>query len=448
MLVSSVVRTSPWRADRQLGIALPLVALVALAFGGGGSAYPLANLLAQIFALGALLLLGFSRAEGVRRMPRALIVLAFLTMLLPLLQLVPLPPGIWQALPGRDLVEQSLALIGRSDSWFAWSVDRSRTLVAFASLIPVLAVLALFPWGRRGAATAVLYLIVAMGLANFLFGALQLAIPGGLLNPYPVLSDGRLYGFFANHNSAGLFFVIALCASIGAFQMAKRRSVERNVLAGAALIFVLGTVLTNSRSSTTLLLLPLALIAWIALLSIGDKRRRLKMGAIGFAAIALVGAGAAWLLSNTRLATTAERFGSLEDHRPEIWEDSLVSAERFWPVGSGTGTFRDVFPVDESLEYVLAGNAGRAHSEYLEVAIESGIVGLLLIAAWVLFLAWAVFRARNRSNWPVVRAAGLAGLCIFLQAFLDYPLRNQAMLCVAGLLIAAMVGRERRDKGS
>jgi len=38
---------------------------------------------------------------------------------------------------------------------------------------------------------------------------------------------------------------------------------------------------------------------------------------------------------------------------------------------------------------------------------------------------------------------GAALLCIGLQSVVDYPLRNQALLCVAALLIAFLVSGDR-----
>lgn len=430
-----------------LGLPIICFLAIALAFGGGGSRYALANLFVQLAGVALLaFFVSYSRGKS-DSIPRGLLILCGCTLALPLLQVVPLPAAVWQSLPGRDLVSSSLDLIGSESAWFPISVDRGRTFVAFASLLPVVAVLAVFPWGQRDAGYYGLLLLVALGVANFVFGALQLAIPGNAINPYPVLTAGRLYGFFASHNSSGLFFVICLCAAIGAFKSSQRGSGIRTLLTACGFLFIIGAILTNSRSSTALLLLPIALAIWTAIQSLPRDSGKLRLGIAGGIGLIIAGAGG-YLLSNTRLGATWERFSSLEDHRPEIWEDSLISAERFWPVGSGMGTFRDVFPVDESLEHVLAGSAGRAHSEYLELAIETGIFGLILVLAWTLWLLWRVFAARSERNWPVVQAAALAALCIFLQGFVDYPLRNQALLCIAGLLIALMVGRETGNKGS
>lgn len=437
------------QAPGHLGFVLIGLALFAFAMGGGGSRYALANFLVQIAALGGMAFAIPDFRSRLGELPRGLLVLILVSFLLPLIQLVPLPPALWQALPGRELVVESLGLIGQADAWFPLSVDYGRTLVAMASLVPVLAILLLYPWGKEGAGDAVLLLVVVLGWLNFVFGAFQLFAPQNMLNPYPVRDGGRLYGFFANHNSSGLFFVIALCAAIGASRSSLATNAMRPVFWASGAIFALGAVLTNSRSSTALLLLPLALAGWIGWKRLAQFGSKVRI-AVGAAAVVSLGAAALLFTQNSRLGATAARFASLEDHRPEIWTDSLVSIERFFPFGSGMGTFRDVFPVDESLEYVLAGQAGRAHNDYLEIAIEAGIFGLLLVAAWGLWLAIKVFAARNGRHWPVVQAAAIGFLCIAAQSLIDYPLRNQAMLCIAGLLIAVMVGREpaKRDRNA
>ena len=433
---------------KVMGWPILLLATVALVFGGGGSRYPLANLLVQLSALAlALLFIGFARGR-LAAVPKGLYILAGLTLALPLIQILPLPPAIWQQLPGRDLVQASLKLLGTEGGWFPWSVDRGRTVVAFASLIPGVALLALYPWGRTDAGYRALFLLIVLGVANFIFAALQLAVPGNVLNPYPVLSEGRLYGFFASHNSSGLFFVICLCASIGAFRLTQRKTLTRGFIALAGILMVLGTILTNSRSSTFLLLLPIAQMAWLGFKSRPNKLSGRSAIAVAAGALALIGGIGIFLVQSTRLSATWARFAELDDRRPEIWEDSLFSVERFWPFGSGMGTFRDVFPVDESLEHVLAGTPGRAHSEYFELAIEAGIFGLILAAAWAVWLVLRFWLARHQANAAAVQAAALAILCISLQGLIDYPLRNQALLCIAGLLIATMVGREPDSKGS
>lgn len=156
------------------------------------------------------------------------------------------------------------------------------------------------------------------------------------------------------------------------------------------------------------------------------------------ALLALVVIGGVFAASG-RVGATFDRFENLEDSRPQIWEDTLSGADCYWPVGSGIGTFDEVFQIEESLENLIALKAGRAHNDFLETTLESGIFGPLLVLAWVIFIAATWWQQRHSHHRFIGHAAALGLLCVFLQSAVDYPLRNQTFLCVAALLIAVLV---------
>lgn len=424
-----------------------LISLVAVAFmfGGGGVGTAIWNFIVQAFAFGLLLFSWPQVRERWARLALPVKILLIATCALPAIQLLPLPPNIWSQLPGRDLVYDSLAVIGAEGEWRPFTVDRVRTAVALMGLATPLAALMLVRTKSSGFGTRVLQTIVIAALANFVFGGLQISA-GTSLNPYPVLEQGRLYGFFANHNSSGLFFVLGLCALLGLAPGVTGRYGQAAVMAIGA-ILILGTLLTNSRSSTTLLLVPLSYAAalYSGVIGKGRKFAPRRLGAIGGAVVLGV---ALLFVAQTRVERTWERFAALEDSRTFIWEDASSAAGRYWPVGSGMGTLDEVFQVEESLETLQPGHARRAHNEYLEVTVEAGIVGLFLIIAWggLLLYMWWTTRASGKVHWA--DGVGLALLCIALQSIVDYPMRNQALLCVAGLLVALLVGAldSKKDK--
>ncbi|MGJ8598267.1 O-antigen ligase family protein, partial [Sulfitobacter sp.] len=158
--------------------------------------------------------------------------------------------------------------------------------------------------------------------------------------------------------------------------------------------------------------------------------------------------GALAVSSPGRFADSLDRFGGeREDARVYIWEDGAYAADRYWPIGSGTGTFDEVFQIDESLENMSVRTAGRAHNDYLEVAIEAGVPGLALVAGWLLLLLWLIWRARNSHDRWIAWSGALILLVIALQSVTDYPLRNHAMLTFAsfGLLVLARFGAPPPD---
>ena len=453
------------RSTRQALVSMPRAAYlffailaVSLVFGGGGARYGLSNAVVQIFALAVLLYAWPQISAALPRVPRLFLALLGLTLAIPLLQLLPLPPAIWQSLPGRDLAVATFDLLDLEGTWMPFSLDRARTLTALSALVPALA-LALGVFATRKALAPMagngwLVAIVAMALANFMFGALQLLTSNGPLNWYPVLTSTRFYGFFASHNTSGLLFVIALCALFGLSQRhgsrnsnPSRRRRFNLLLLGCALVFLLGIVLTQSRSSLALSVIPIGAFALAYIFGARTSTKRPKWQVLSLVLVPLA-ALIAFAASNDRLQSTWDRFDDLEDARPAIWTDTLSGIERYWPAGAGVGTFDEVFQVEESLETLHPMKAGRAHNDYLEVALESGIVGLVTIAAWIVYLLSQVFLRIVPARDYVGMATGLAILSILLQSTIDYPLRNQTIICVAAVLLALLVAQAQDAEGN
>ncbi|MBX7526669.1 O-antigen ligase family protein [Qipengyuania vesicularis] len=423
-------------AFRELGWPSLLLLVVALILGGGGVRHGLTNLVVQGVALGVILIQPGLVRDFLSRAPRVLVALVVLTLLLPLVQLIPLPSGVWQALPGREMAVEARDMLGEAEGWFPITLDRARTAVALFALLGPLTAILCFSSKPEATLRHGLLLLIGLALVQFAFGVLQFGA-GDALKFYTTNETGRFYGFFVGHISSGLFMVLGLCALVGHYVGSKRDTITDLLYVLCGALLVIGIILTNSRSAVALALIPLAWAGLIALRSLRNQSRKVKLGfAIG-AVVALLGIGAI-AATNERLATTWERFNDLEDSRPDIWNDTMSGIDRYWPIGSGMGTFDEVFQVEESLETLSVKKAARAHNEYLEIALEAGLAGLLLVGGWIAFLLYAFIRGIRSVHAPAILAAALALLCIGLQALIYFPLRNMAVLCVAGLLVALL----------
>lgn len=440
--------TGGWIASLRdpLNGRIAVLLTISAVLGGGGIGSTFLNLATILTALAVFASAPLRTAEFFQRAPRVLLVLTLLTLALPIVQLLPLPADLWQGLPGRDLVADILKLDGIAITAMPFSVQPSRTILAAVALIPAAAALILAFGGNSARQQFILSLIVAMGLLNCAVGVVQLASGGNILTYQETMAAQQytqLTGTFSNRNTSGLFLVCCLCALIGITPL-RRRSGTSSVKAmqvAAGLLLLVGVILTQSRSATTLLAVPLSLLGlrlFQSRSSLNLRKGHFALGALGL--VLLVGVIAAGIGTNTKLQQTTKRFANVEDSRPLIWEDSLVSAQRFWPLGAGMGTFDTVFLVDESLESLEPMRPGRAHNDYLELAIEAGVPGLVLLAGWMLYVALAAFRPQRAEDMRPARDAAFAALlAIALQSVLDYPLRNETMLCLIGLLIAILV---------
>jgi O-antigen ligase len=427
---------------------LQLLIILAVALGGGGVAYGFRNLIIQ---LAALLVLGLQHRQVGRFLheaPRVLIILVLLTLALPLLQLVPLPPSIWQALPGREPVVDAFAAAGIAPgSWFPLSLDRGRTLTAFCGTLAPAAIIVIGATLAREEKLAIARMAAFAALAALLWGVVQVSSANttGLLFPVNAKPD-VLYASFANRNSTAALFVLALLLLASA-PLPQTRGALLATTAGGALL-ALGAVLTQSRSGLVLLALALGLVvvrAGFALLGRGDRAPGRGWLAAALVALLIAGAAIGSAALGGRAADGLARFGDTDTDRPEMWEDAAFAARQYWPVGSGMGTFDEVFQLHESLEYITPRKAGRAHSDVLELAIEAGVVGVIMMLGWLVWCAQAALKPSLGASWPSL-GAGLGVLLIGLQSLLDYPLRNQTLLCVAAVLVILLARRREKAR--
>lgn len=428
------------------------VLIVAVIFGGGGSRYGLANLLVQLAALGAF---AFHRQAFVQFWSQgstALRGLVALTVLVPSLFLIPLPPQIWAALPGRELVVQAFELAGGA-GWAAASVDPVRTLLAITALITPIAILIIGSAARRDHLITLGWIVVLAGLANMLIGIVQVLSNGetGLFypeNPMP----GILFGTFANRNTAGLFLVgcLAFAALLPAPPQLKQTALPLRIL--ICITLLVAVLLTRSRTALVLAMLP---VAALCVRLIGEQMSAARAGstrgvaapsgkkgwAIAGAVFLTLGAVASiGLVAPGRVGEVMERFQSdRTDARTYIWEDASYAATRYWPVGAGIGTFDDVFQADESLENITQRRAGRAHNDYIEITIEAGALGLALVAGWLVLLVWLSWRARVHKDKWIAWSGAITLWAIALQSITDYPLRNQTLLALAGFALVILI---------
>jgi O-antigen ligase len=440
--------------DMHKNLPNMLLAIVATAclLGGGGVAYGLSNLVVQVVAFAVLGLNGELVGRFVMQGPRLLVALAALTLAVPLIQLVPLPPALWTGLPGRELVTEALQSVGDpaigEPGWRPLTVNVSRTFVAFLGLIVPLAVLVVGAFTSAGARQRISAAFVAAGVASVLLGVVQVtgSQQQGLLYPENPL-PGVLFGFFANRNSEAIFLVSCLLLLTGCFSPQRALSSRWILKFAVTVLLVTGVVLTQSRSGIALLSLPAALFLLKVYAFSGSSSQTGHSGAIPrplqfgviVAAMAALSLGAVTAVPGSRLQSVMARFEQDGERRPEIWEDAQYSAERFWPAGAGMGTFDEVFQVDESLEHISARRAGRAHNEVLELAIEAGPFALLLVAAWIVWTVqagWSALRDEQR-RWPALAGIGVL-LAAALQSLLEFPLRNQTMLCVAAFAVVLL----------
>ncbi|WP_017665942.1 O-antigen ligase family protein [Porphyrobacter sp. AAP82] len=427
-------------ADRPSFLLLAAVLLVAFLCGGGGIGAALGNLAVQLAALVALAVRRESFTAFWRESPRALRALVILSLALPLAQIIPLPESLWTTLPAGPLVERALEQAGGGGGWMPASVNPLRTLLALSALVTPLGIICAGWTLPRERLIDLGWIVVGLGLVTVLLALVQLGARGDEGTLYGARSPGKLLlGTFANRNSTGLFLTFALGLA-ALLPVPRPHPALLPARLGVCLLLLVATGLTQSRTAIVLALLPVLLglaRAAGALLHRRNTPSAARAAMIGFGALALVGAGGGMLVvaAPGRIGEAIERFEAKDDPRRFIWDDATYSAERYWPVGTGMGTFDEIYLVNESLENLTLRRAGRAHNDYLELAIEAGAAGIALAGLWLVLVAWLTWRARtSQLRWAAWAGSGFL-LAIALQSITDYPLRNQTILAMAGFAL-------------
>jgi len=182
-----------------------------------------------------------------------------------------MPATLWTGLPGRELLHESLALIGESDIWYPASLAPSRTLIALLSLLPVVAVLTLTSNFSRREWQRTMVVIVLLNLGVLFLGGVQILLDGQFLLYSERVRTGYLYGTFANHNTAGIMFVLSFCALSSLYFQGSINEIIPKIHGGlenvfvcvVSVLFALAVILTQSRSSIIILVVTFILLSVI-----------------------------------------------------------------------------------------------------------------------------------------------------------------------------------------
>ena len=426
-------------SGRLVSVVAPLYLFACLLLGGSVQGI-WGNLALQLAAIAILAWAMMNGRPSIGRDASGLRWVVFATLAVVAFQLIPLPPAIWTTLPGRQPIIEGFRLLGDALPWMPLSLSSERTVSSFLFLLPPGAMLALL---LRGSAEKPERLAIATLTAAFisvLVGLMQV-IRGEAWYPYRITSQGAPVGLFANSNHLAslLLATIPLLAALAATYLRtgdKRPARDRfPVLAAIAIgagVVVAGIAINRSFA---ILLLGGPMMAASALIFLPPGRVRLGRLSLLLALTIAAGALAIATIGGDRLTHLAGQASVTE--RQQIWKSSAELAIDYLPVGSGLGTFEDVYKLQEDPDQVGREYINHAHNDFLEIVIELGLPGIVLLLA---FLAWWASRFiaiwRSPISPPLNRAATLVSLGLMLHSLVDFPLRPVAL----SALLAAMLG--------
>lgn len=372
------------------------------------------------------------------------------------IQLIPLPPGLWSALPGRAAIAGTDRLIGLGDIWRPISLSPSKTVNSLASLVVPAAALLLYAVQADAERRRLFGILMFAAAATALLGIAQFGSGGtGPLYLYATTNFGTPVGFFANRNHNAVF--IATILLIAAYMFAEYRRLTRRgdrSVAPAAIGFVFALVLVTlfiNGSRAGLLIGTLALGMGVALY-IWQRRMEPKDGHTrpmglwtGYLPIALVLviaiAGGLALFSE---ASSFDRLVNLslgEELRVQILPQVAAMANDNWLFGTGFGSFEHAYRSYEISEWLRGEYVNNAHDDWLQWIIEGGLPAMLILLGFILWMGsrfvahWKARVDAPARTGMVITALGVLVL-LLVASLLDYPLRVPTMMVYAMLMVA------------
>ena len=283
----------------------------------------------------------------------------------------------------------------------------------------------------------------AVGVCGIYAGLSIFAKLSGWVFPF---AGGATFGFFPNRNHTATLLITGSILSVGILPVAFH---ERRWLtvdwAVAMLTLCVNGLLFFSESRAGVLFLLIGIVIWIAGLGGKHLNRSLLL------AIVIVSVVGLTLFSTLKSEARDRLLGSVyrthpvakststdatdfqmpsgeisSDDRLRIYHDTLrVIRDAPW-TGTGLGTFSLVFPM---YRHDSASNTLVLHpeSDWLMVAAETGLPGLLFLFVLIFLVLRAWQPSRGHPYWPMRWAFCSAALTAVLHGFVDVPVHRAAL---------------------
>lgn len=456
-----MTRLHPRNLARREG-AFELLFLIVLAaglvLGGASRGNPLASLVIQLISLP---LLGWAvwrlLERGVTRIERALVVLVGIMMIWPLVQLIPLPVGLWASLGGRAELAAELNGLMLNPASRPMSLSPDRTFGTWLDFLPFVAVLLATLSLGSGARNRAIWLIVGAAVISLVLGVMQqIGGPESVLRFHSLNTTHSPVGLFANRNNFGVFLACVLPLTV---YLALRPGLVSGVigklaLGGVGVALLGGVALSGSRAALALLALSVILSGILAVrglmarlprqgkpVRVGPLRlapRTALFAGAGLISIALIAAVALGTIALGTQWQAVNRMMVADDTvRGQLVTRSVELGTQYLPFGAGGGAFERVYAAVEPVEELSEGYPNQVHNDYVEVFLEFGLIGALVLMAGLIVVGLAAANGWERSRRGISMAAfaSIPVLVLLAHSVVEFPLRTFALSMVFAFLV-------------
>lgn len=393
-----------------------------------------------------------------------------LFLLLIVLQQAPLPRSVVAALSPTTLATRS-ELLGESEALSTTATISLYPLATAHGLRMALVAAAVFVVAATTFRTApqvkrLLWIVFGIGCAEAVLALLQIFTRAtGIYWSFEVGSQRLTSGSFINYSNFSQFMNLSIGAGVALLlvrlqeERRPRQShglnwrqsggdlLQRHGALMLAIVVCGLAVFTSFSRNGALSLIVAGAVVGTALFARGT------LGWRGWV-LALVPLGAAAGLLLFAFDSVYERMATISssDSLQDRWQ-LMLSTLRSWrsfPIwGVGLGVHEFVFPMfDDSTSPVLAEHADNDYAQLLE---ETGVVGAMLIAAFVLIIGRKIYALCRRGRTSLSAAAfGLAygAVAVAIHSATDFGQRLPAVFCLSAVACGAVVQIARIERES
>ena len=351
----------------------------------------------------------------------------------------------------------------QSQHWLPSSVQMPYTQMDTAvSMLPI--ILPAWLWvcvlttglERRQTLRTILWTSVLSGSAMALFGIIQRLSGADKIFGWIRPSNPEFFGTFIYPNHGAAFLYMVLGIAIGLAFHAHARSARKDLRSGPhyilvflSLILLLALILSHSKAGIVLGLAVAGFGVVASLVRIlgqgSDFRQGITIGILAICGLVFTGYA---FLNSVDIGRLLTDFKTLEDGAQSVPVEERVElqqatwkgfTENTW-FGTGAGSFRFYFPFlqqDPNFQFLGPGQKyyEYAHSDYLQVLMEYGVLGVIPLFLASLLLIIRAFHAVLLR--PMVHLGTLAGVAaLALHAWWDFPLQCPSVLLLLMFILA------------
>ena len=363
----------------------------------------------------------------------ALLLLA--AIILCVVQLVPLPPDLWHALPGRAVFADPI--VSPPDLWRPLSLVPGATLNALFSLVVPFAVLLLATGIHEYQKRWLPAIVLAVIASSLVIGLIQIT-GTRIANPLVNGTPGAIDGLIANRNHYALILSLGLLITpVWAFGYSGRSKNRAPAALGLVVLLVLTILATGSRAGLVLGGMALALGVALSRRSLRTAFQRYPRWVLPTVSISLIAMLAIFVLASIAAdrAVSIDRLvdqDAGQDMRGRGLPIVLAMIRTYFPFGTGMGSFDPIFRMHEPFTLLKPTYFNHAHNDFLEIILNGGLPGLLLLLVaigwwgWKSLLAW-----RGGAAYLLPRLGSAMLLLILIASVTDYPARTPIIMALA-----------------